>query len=213
MIMRIQKIKYSFCFLALMFMSVSGFSQTETSTWKAQFAVGINSPSQSAFVTNFEAKPVNFPTVHIGLQRMLNRNFGAKLDYGYNRISNATNSDSPEFKINYSRINIQAVYDLGSIIRVPNSYAIMAHAGPGYTFVKPLGVYTDNNTSFLNAMAGLEFHYGISQGLSVFLDTSYIYAFSSDYDTTFDGFGTFNGNLLTATIGVSISLSGCYYCQ
>ena len=71
---------------------------------------------------------------------------------------------------------LQAVYDLGNLIRLPQNYAIMAHAGPGFTFVKPLGDYTDNKESFLNAMAGLEFHYGISQSLSLFLDTSYIYA-------------------------------------
>ncbi|WP_452227438.1 outer membrane beta-barrel protein [Lacinutrix cladophorae] len=197
--------------LLLSFFCFSGFSQSETSTWKAQFAVGINSPSQTAFVSTFEAKPINFPTVHIGLQRMFSRNLGAKLDFGYNRLSNASNS--PDFKVNYSRINAQVVYDLGSLIRLPQNYAIMAHAGPGFTFVKPLAEYTNNKESFLNAMAGLEFHYGISQGLSVFLDTSYIYAFSGDYDNVVDGFGTFNGNLLTATVGISISLSGCYYCE
>ena len=211
MVIPIKKIKSSIFLLLFSLITFSGFSQSETSTWKAQFAVGINSPSQSNFVANFEAKPINFPTVHIGLQRMFSRNLGAKIDFGYNRLSNASNS--PVFKVNYSRINLQAVYDLGSLIRTSNNFAIMAHAGPGYTFVKPLGDFTDNKESFLNAMAGLEFHYGISQSLSVFLDTSYIYAFSSDYKNIGDGFGTFNGNLLTATIGVSISLSGCYYCE
>ncbi|WP_452229636.1 MULTISPECIES: cell envelope biogenesis protein OmpA [unclassified Lacinutrix] len=211
MIIPIQIFKSAIFFVLLSFISFSGFSQSETSTWKAQFAVGINSPSQSAFVSTFEAKPINFPTVHMGLQRMFSRNLGAKLDFGYNRLSNASNS--PEFKVNYSRVNVQAVYDLGSFIRLPQNYAIIAHAGPGFTFVKPLGEYTDNKESFLNAMAGLEFHYGISQSLSLFLDTSYIYAFSGDYDNIGDGFGTFNGNLLTATIGISISLSGCYYCE
>ena len=207
----IKTIKLTICLFLIGLISFSGFSQSETSTWKAQFAIGINSPSQSAFVSNFEAKPINFPTVHIGLQRMFSKNFGAKLDFGYNRLSNASNS--PEFKVNYSRVNAQAVYDVGSLVRLPNKFAIMTHAGPGFTFVKPLGNFTDNKESFLNVMAGFEFHYGLSQSLSVFLDTSYIYAFSGNYKNVADGSGTYNGNLLTATIGISISLSGCYYCE
>jgi len=203
--------KFVFAFLLVSFISFSGFSQSETSTWKAQFAVGINSPSQNAFISTFEAKPINFPTFHIGLQRMFSRNMGAKLDFGYNRLSNANNS--PDFKVNYSRVNAQFVYDFGSLIRLPPKYAIIGHAGPGYTFVKPLGDFTDNKTSFLNVMGGMEFHYGITQLLSVFLDASYIYAFSSDYKNALEGFGTYNGNLLTVSVGISISLSGCYYCE
>lgn len=207
----IKSFKSVFTILLISFFSFSGFSQSETSTWKAQFAVGINSPSQSAFVSTFEAKPINFPTFHLGLQRMFNRNMGAKLDFGFNRLSNASNS--PEFKVNYSRINAQFVYDFGSLIRLPQKFAVFGHAGPGYTFVKPLGDFPDNKTSFLNVMAGMEFHYGITQGVSLFFDASYIYAFSSDYKSITEGFGTYNGNLLTATVGVSISLSGCYYCE
>lgn len=193
-------------------LTFAGFSQTETSTWKAQFALGINSPSQNAFVSSFEAKSINFPTFNIGIQRMFSRTLGAKLDFGYNRLSNT--SGSPEFKVNYSRINAQVVYDPSNSINfLPPNLALVAHGGPGFTFVKPLGNYGDNNTSFLNAMIGIEFHYGLSQSMSLFLDTSYIYSLSGDYDNLEAGFGTFNGNLLTITVGVSISLSGCYYCE
>jgi hypothetical protein len=199
------------CLLIIGF-TLKGFSQTETSTWKAQFALGINSPSQNAFVSTFEAKPINFPTFNIGVQRMFSSVLGAKLDFGYNRLSNA--SGSPEFKVNYSRINAQVVYDPSNLINfLPPNVAIVAHGGPGFTFVKPLGNYVDNKTSFLNAMIGIEFHYGISQSMSLFLDTSYIYSLSGDYDNLAAGFGTYNGNLLTVTVGVSISLSGCYYCE
>ena len=201
----------SICLLLLVF-TFTGYSQNETSTWKAQFAVGVNSPNQSAFVSTFEAKPINFPTINIGVQRMFSRVLGAKLDFGYNRLSSA--SGSTEFKVNYSRINAQVVYDPSNLINfLPPKIAIVAHGGPGYTFVKPLGDFTNNNTSFLNAMLGIEFHYGLSETLSAFFDTSYIYSFSGDYKSPYAGRGTYNGNLLTITVGVSISLSGCYYCE
>ena len=61
-------------------------------------------------------------------------------------------------------------------------------------------------------MGGIEFHYGISDKLSVYVDTSYIFGFGKDFNPISDGFGSFNGDLLTITFGASISLSGCYYC-
>jgi hypothetical protein len=79
--------------------------------------------------------------------------------------------------------------------------------------VKPLGNYGDNNLSYLNVMGGLEVHYGISDKLSIYIDASYIKGFSDNFNPESNSFGSFNGDLLTITIGASISLSGCYYCE
>ena len=192
--------------------TVFGFSQGDTRTWKGQIAFGVNTPSSNGFVDNFEAKSLNFPTINLGVQHMFNAQVGAKLDYGYNRFVNADNSS--EFKVNYSRINAQLVYDANrSITFLPQNIGIIAHAGPGFTFIKPLATYSDNKESFFNVMAGLEFHYGISESFSMYLDTSYILGFSKDFDPVTEGYGSFNGNLLTITIGASFSLSGCQYCD
>ncbi|PWI30790.1 cell envelope biogenesis protein OmpA [Flavobacteriaceae bacterium LYZ1037] len=200
---------FSIIFLLI---SLFSFSQAETSKWKAQIAIGVNSPSSNGFVSGFEAKPINFPTVNLGIQHMFKRQFGAKLDFGYNRFSSSDNST--EFKTNYTRINAQLVYDPTPIMTfLPLGFGVVAHTGPGFSMIKPLGVYGENKTSFLNVMAGIEFHYSITDVLTVYLDTSYIYGFGSDFDPVTEGFGSFNGNLLTATIGVSYSLSGCYYCD
>lgn len=200
--------------VSIIFLLISffGFSQAETSKWKIQFAVGINSPSSSGFVNGFEAKPINFPTINLGIQHMFKRQFGAKLDFGYNRFS--SDGNSPDFKVNYTRINAQFIYDPTPVITfLPVGMGVVAHAGPGFSIIKPLDIYTDNNTSYLNVMAGIEFHYSITQLLTVYLDTSYIYGMSSDFDPVSEGYGSFNGNLLNVTIGVSYSLSGCYYCD
>ncbi|MGY0391603.1 cell envelope biogenesis protein OmpA [Bizionia sp. KMM 8389] len=198
--------------VVLFLIITNSFSQSEASRWKAQFSVGINSPSSSGFVPGYEGETVNFPTIQLGVQRMFKKQYGAKLDYAFNRLNH--DASSPYFKINYSRINLQFVYDLTPVTNfLPPYLGIVAHAGPGFSMVKPLSGFSENNTSFLNAMAGLEFHYTVSRTLSVFLDTSYIYSFGSDFDPVYEGFGSFNGNLFTATVGVSISLSGCYYCE
>ncbi len=196
--------------LAFLICGFSSFSQGDTSTVKAQFALGVNSPSSNGFVNDFEANSINFPTINLGVQYMFKRQLGAKLDFGFNRFSNADNTS--EFKVNYTRINLQAVYDVSIITSFSNKMGTFIHAGPGYSMIKPLGNYGDNKISYLNAMGGIELHYGISDKLSIYIDTSYIFGFGKDFNPVSNGIGSFNGDLLTVTFGASISLSGCYYC-
>ena len=142
---------------------------------------------------------------------MFKPQLGAKLDFGFNRFSN--DDESPEFKTNYTRINAQIVYDPSVAINfLPPRLAIVGHAGPGLSFVKPLGDYPDNDISFFNVLAGIEFHYDMSERFSLYTDVSYILGFGKDFDPVTDGYGSFNGNLLNITFGVSVSLSGCRTC-
>ena len=202
--------KHKLLVVTLLF-TVCSFAQRNNNMWKAQIALGLNSPSQSGFVEGFESSSTNFPTINAGFQRMFKPQFGAKLDFGFNRFSEG--GDSPEFKINYTRINVQAVYDpTEKLTFLPEQIGLVAHAGPGYTFVKPLGDFANNKVSFLNVMAGLEVHYGLSKYMSLYADVSYILGLGSDFDPVIDGFGSFNGNLLTVTFGITFSLSGCQYC-
>ncbi|MFD2551150.1 cell envelope biogenesis protein OmpA [Bizionia sediminis] len=195
-----------------MFLLTNSYAQSEASRWKAQFLLGVNSPNASGFVPGFEGETLNFPTIQLGVQRMFKPQYGVKLDYGFNRLNHA--SDAPYFKINYSRINAQFVYDLSPVATfLPASVGLVAHAGPGFSMVKPLSGFSENNTAFVNAMAGLEAHYTLSRTLSVLIDVAYVYGFSSDFKPVSSGFGSFNGNLFTATVGLSVSLSGCYYCD
>lgn len=196
----------------LVFVIFNLSAQRETSKWKAQLALGVNSPSQSGFVEGFQGKSLNFPTVNLGMQNMFDKQFGAKLDYSFNRISNEDNS--PEFKLNYSRVNAQLVFDpTNNLDFLPQRMGVVLHAGPGYSFVKPLANYGNNKTSFFNIMGGLEVHYGLAERMSLYVDTSYIMGLSKDFDPITEGNGSFNGNLLTMTLGITFSLSGCQYCN
>jgi hypothetical protein len=202
--------KYLFAYVLVLAVS-NLFGQRETNKWKAQLALGANSPSQSGFVEGFQGKSLNFPTINLGIQNMFKKQFGAKLDFGFNRISN--DDSSPEFKLNYSRINAQLVFDpTYSLDFLPQRTGLVLHAGPGYSFVKPLGNYSDNNTSFFNVMGGLEVHFGLAERASLYVDTSYILGFGKDFDPITEGYGSFNGNLLTISLGITFSLSGCQYC-
>ncbi len=202
-------------FFSVIFMALNSHAQfKETSKWKALFAVGFNSPSANGFVEGTEAKSINMPTVNIGVQHMFKQQFGVKLDYGFNRFK--LDDVSPEVKINYSRVNVQFVYDPSSYIDfLPPRIRTVLHAGPGYSFVKPLGNLDENKQSYLNFLGGLEVHYAISEKVSVYTDLAYIYGFTSldDYDPVLSGLGAFNGNVFNLTFGLAVSLSGCQFCD
>lgn len=212
--MRLKLLKSTAVVVFLSF-SYCGFSQrVDNSTWKAQISLGVGAPSSSGFIDAAPAKGVNFPTVNLGIQRMFSKTLGAKLDYGFNRFS--SNDDAPEFKVNYSRINTQLVYNATPLlVFLPAQLQTVLHAGPGLSFATPLGTLGDNRQTYLNFNTGLEVHYSINRKVSVYTDVSYIYGVTrlDNYDPQLLGLGAFNGNVLNLTFGVSISLSGCYYCE
>jgi hypothetical protein len=200
--------------LVLFVVQTSHAQWKQTMRWKAFVATGISYPFTDGFVKGSFAQPVNFPTVNLGIQKMYRQSYGLRLDYGFNRFANA--EESAEFKINYSRVNFQFVYDPSQYLNfLPRRIAFVLHAGPGLSISKPLGGITDRNQTFMNILGGAEIHYTINQRLSVFGDFSYIWGLTSleDYNPPLSGLGAFNGSLFTITVGLSISLSGCQFCD
>lgn len=186
----------------------------QTGRWKALVALGFNYPTTDGFVAGTYAQSINFPTVNLGIQHMFKKEYGLRLDYGFNRFKN--DNGSPEFKINYSRINAQFVFDLtDNLSFVPRRMRTILHAGPGYSFTKPLGNLGGKEQSYFNVLGGFELHYAINEKVSLFTDIAYIYGLTSleDYKPPLDGLGAFNGSVFNVTLGLAISLSGCQYCD
>ena len=195
------------------FVYAFGNAQERTEKWRAQFTLGINNPIDDGENDGYYTKYMNFPSINLGIQHMFSDKLGAKLDYGFNRSENG--SGSKPFKLNYSRLNAQLVYDATRDLRfLPEPIKIVAHAGPGISFTQPLGNDTENKYTFLNVLAGLEIHYNLSRAMSIFADVSFAYSLSGKdkYDSDIHGF-SFNGNLLYASVGISVALSGCNYCK
>jgi len=204
--------KVFFCLLIALICFNLGNAQGPQKSVFAQIALGVNSPSSDGFVADFESKTVNFPTLDLGLLYMFKPALGAKLGYSFSRFSNE--DETPEFKVNYSRINALLVYDANKVLRfLPQRMGVFLQAGPGFTMIDPLGDYPENNTSYFNVLGGLQLHYGLSDTLSVYADVSYTNGFSKDFDPITEGYGSFNGNLLAITFGASIALDGCYFCN
>tara|TARA_R110000868_G_scaffold89492_3_gene249112 strand:- start:19906 stop:20547 length:642 start_codon:yes stop_codon:yes gene_type:complete len=194
-------------------MTTLGFAQSNAEKWKLQLALGLNNPIDTGENVGYYTKYINFPTINLGVQHMFSESLGAKLDVGFNRSSNA--NTSLEFKLNYTRINAQLVYDLRPILLfLPNRIAVVAHAGPGISFTQPLGDFSKNKYTYFNALAGAEIHYGLSRSLSVYTDLGYAYSLAgkNKYDVAVDGF-SFNDDLMYVAVGISISLNGCQYCN
>ena len=140
----------------LIFSSFQGYSQAETSRWKAFFQLGLAMPESMAYEAPQEVKSVNFPNITLGVQHQFKALWGLRLDYQYNRFKSS--DQSPEFKTNLSRLNAQLIFDSAPLKILPKYFSIVAHMGPGYTFMKPLGQYKDYKKGFFNLLGGLEFH-------------------------------------------------------
>lgn len=189
-------------------------AQKDTNILKGQIALGFNRPLWRGFANSLHSQNINFPTVNLGLQYMFKPQLGVKVDFGFNRFANG--DDIPDFKVNYTRFNAQIVYDPTEIIGfLPSRMRFVLHAGPGISFVKPLGSLDENKQTYLNFLIGSELHYAISETMSIYGDLSYIHGFTSvdDYDPPISGLGAFNGGIITATIGITFSISGCYTCN
>ncbi len=210
------KNKYKRPLLCLVFFSVISlsFAQRDTEKVRLQLAAGINNPIDNGENDGYYAKDINLPTINFGLRYMFKPNkLGAKLDVGYNRSK--SDVGSLEFKLNYTRVNAQIVYDFYNLLTfLPQEMTIQAHAGPGVSFTKPLLNDSENTYIYLNGLVGLDVYYSISQKLSIFIDVAYAKSFTNKnkYDVVADGF-SFNGDLVYATVGLSVALSGCRYCD
>lgn len=202
--------------IVLGFTLVLGFvfvqAQRTTERWKGQISIGFHNPIDDGKNDGFFSKHVNIPTINFGMQHMRNADWGAKLDFGFNRSSNA--DGSIEFKLNYTRINAQMVYNATNLLTfLPENIEIVAHAGPGLSFTKPLAPFSNNTATYLNLLAGTEFHYRITESLTIYNDVGYALSLAGKdkFNVNVDGF-SFNGDLLYLTFGVSFALSGCQYC-
>ena len=210
------KNKYKRSLLSLLLFSVMSlsFGQGDTEKVRLQLAVGINNPIDNGENDGYFAKDINVPTINFGIRYMFKPNkLGAKLDIGFNRSK--SDVGSLEFKLNYTRVNAQIVYDFNSMLNfLPQEMTIQVHAGPGISFTKPLLNDSQNTYTYLNGLIGLDVYYSLSRKLSIFVDVAYVKSFTNKdkYDVVTDGY-SFNGDLVYATVGLSVALSGCRYCD
>ena len=212
--MKNKMLSKNYLLLLMLFVALNiSFAQSETEVFRLQLGLGINSPLGADIAPQFDTKTVNIPSVQFGLRYMFKRNLGAKLDIHYNRFSST--GAATAFKLNYTRINLQGVYNVSDKLKFLSTRScIMVHLGPGLSSSKPLGIYSANSAIFLNLNAGVIYEFALSKRVSLFSDLNYTHSFASKEanDVLNEGY-SFNGTVVQASVGISVALSGCKYCE
>ena len=110
--------KYNIFIISFIFLCglLTTFAQNDTDTFRMKLALGLHNPIDDGENDGYYSKRFNFPTVDFGFQYLFSRRTGAKLDFGFNRAVSATTSSI--FKLNYSRINMQIVYDFTNFLNI-----------------------------------------------------------------------------------------------
>ncbi|WP_276379475.1 OmpA family protein [Flavobacterium sp. H4147] len=188
-------------------------AQTETSTpsnfnkWSIELAGGVNKP-QKPFSDNYFTRTPSPWVGDFGVRYMFNNKFGLKADFGYNSLTNKSNS--LDFDSRYYRVDLQAVANLGRIMNFEtwtNTIGLLGHAGFGYAQLRN-DVYkgADEMTNFI---AGVTGQIKLSNRVALTGDFSTI--FNASQDRSFDGAYLpnnrgFSGLLFNGTVGLNVYL-------
>jgi OOP family OmpA-OmpF porin len=146
----------------------------------------------------------------VGFRYMADDLWGFKGDLASDRFRES----GTEAGTNYTRFSVQAVYNAGRALYVPditNGYVnFLVHGGVGYSYLKSTRKSGIDNIG--NVIIGVTPQFYISSRLAVHLDASYIFNIKQHYD--FDGFyhdggleeSGFVGQMFTASIGLTLYL-------
>ena len=123
--------------------------------WSLEFNLGTNIPIKpftTGYYSSNPKKSFNFPTVNhfdFGTRYMLSNLFGAKLDLGYDKITNEKGSKSLDFEAKKYSLGVQAVVNLGSIMNFSSftkRVSILGHIGVQMSkFTPQKGKYSGNS--------------------------------------------------------------------
>lgn len=140
----IKNYKQLFISLIFAFVVIQSYCQSDTNKFRMKLAIGLKNLIENGENNRYYRQSLNFPTINIGFQYMFISALGRNFDIGFNRDQSA--DKSLEFKLNYTRLNLQMGYDLTMAINfLPEHLLIQAHAKPGLIILKPLANYYNNN--------------------------------------------------------------------
>lgn len=190
-------------FAALFSMAATAQRNDNQFSFEANYGLGISGKPISSEFTSFS----------VGGRWMWNDNWGLKGDFGRSTFRYDAPLPIRETGTDYNRLSLQAVYNLGralNIVDYVDNINLLAHAGAGYSWMKPVNVEaTDMTDSMGNVIFGLTPQVYITDYFSLHADWSYVVNFSQhkDYDgyVRFDNqLKRFTGGLSTVSVGVTV---------
>lgn len=230
--------KYLLTLSGLLALSTS-YAQTEDSNtetekkgveynrWSIELNAGQNKAEKPFAPGYFSADPskyFNFSGVNhfnIGTRYMFNPNFGAKIDFAYDEISNQSGAETQSglvslpFETQQIRVGFQGIANLGRIMKFESftkRFGILAHAGLQVSRLTPQmgvneGLHEDNG----GLMVGLTPQFRISNRIVLTGDFTYL----SNVRQHFNWDGSYSsadnnlsGTLLNTSLGLTFYLGG-----
>ena len=179
----IMKLKTTYILLLLCAVSFQNFAQSGNNKISFDMAYGYNQAVQP-IRRDQSASYGQMNHLEIGVRYMITEKFGVRLNYANDRFKNAADGI---YGSNFSRVGIDAVYNLGKFLGLDlssrNTIGLLTHAGVGYTRLKPN--YQEKSEQIGAVVLGVTPQVKITERIALFLDGSYNINFKQHYG--FDG--------------------------
>jgi len=196
-----------------------GANAQEFDKWSLEVNGGFNKP-MAPMTPGYLSPSLNLGHVDFGVRYMFNEKFGLKLDYGLGSFKEAGSEDAStgEFNTKYSRLNLQAVANLGRIMNFESfsrSFGLLLHGGAGIGTVNPEeNAYADFTDDVYTIMFGITPQLKLGKSVALVADVSTI--LNGRQTVAFDGasvirpedpgFYGVNGTWWTGTLGIQFYL-------
>jgi OOP family OmpA-OmpF porin len=175
--------------------------------WSIEVAGGLNKPFKT-FTPGATTNGLNPFHVDLGVRYMFNNKFGLKMDFGYNKFTEAESS-IVDFETTYLRGDLQGVINLGRVLNFEdwtNSIGLLAHAGGG--IYRMSFDQNDVNDMGVNVLGGLTAQLKFSDRIVLTGDATY--TVNALQNRNFDGYtsqkGVVDGMIFNFSLGLTFYL-------
>lgn len=198
--------KFKSLFIVAVLTSSISFGQSSLNKLSVGFNYGINGVINAPIDINTSNSH------HIGLNTryMFNTNLGLMIGLGYDLFPTTEGTETTN---QYGSLNIQGVYNIGSLFKLPSKrFSLLLHAGGGFASMWNKDFESDNatdpyikgNDDIITLNAGITPQFKINDRFSVNIDLAY--ALNLEQDRSFNwSYVTENnrGSFYTASVGLT----------
>lgn len=198
--------KFKSLLIAAVLTSSISFGQTSLN----KLSVGLNYGINGVISAPIDVNTSNSHHIGLNTRYMFNTNLGLMLGLGYDLFPTAEGTETTN---QYGSLNIQGVYNIGSLFKLPSKrFGLLLHAGGGIATMWNKDFASDNasdpyikgNDDIITLNAGITPQFKINDRFSVNIDLAY--AFNLEQDRTFNwSYVTENnrGSFYTASVGLT----------
>lgn len=194
---------------------ISSFNFAQVNKNSLDFNFGFTKPVYP-MTKGYTTGKVNLFHFDIGIRRMLNQEFGMKLDYGYDRFKNGKNAAASKQFVSYNnRFSIQGIVNIGRLMHFEEfapKLSAFFHGGFGYSSLKySASTWVDfthtRSDRMIHGIIGITPQYKLTDRLALNFDVSIIPSLLQthawDFKSKAPADPGMDGNLANCTLGIS----------